>query len=124
MTWLLIILKISVTSASPPFLLLANYITKYQIGHIMDDIISIDDPPPFNVEDWIGKNKDYSAVPYFVRDACTKAFAIPVVQVKKLFPAPDISVADLAALPDRHSLAEKMSFRQQDYLCSQLSVRL
>ena len=61
----------------------------------MDDIISIDDPPPFNVEDWIWKNKDYFAVPYFVCDACTKAFAIPVVQAKKLFPAPHISVADL-----------------------------
>jgi hypothetical protein len=105
MTWLLIILKISVTSASPPFLPLVNYITKYQIGHVMDDIISIDDPPPFNVEDWIGKNKDYSAVPYFIRDACTKAFAIPVVQAKKLFPAPDISVTDLLKkeLPPRSS---------------------
>jgi hypothetical protein len=34
----------------------------------MDDTISIDDPPPFDAEDWIGKNKDYSAIPYF--DVC------------------------------------------------------
>ena len=61
----------------------------------MDDIISIDDPPSFDAEDWVSKKKDYSAVPYFICDVCTKAFAILAAQMKKLFPGPDISVVDL-----------------------------
>ena len=38
----------------------------------MDDPIFIDEPPLFNAEEWIGKNKKYSTAPYFVRDACTR----------------------------------------------------
>lgn len=106
--WLLIILEISATSLLHlrfQSQLFINFFTKYQIGHVMDDTISIDNPPAFNAEDWIGKNKDYSVVPYFVHDACTKAFTIPVAQAKKLFPAPDISVTDLLKkeLPPRSS---------------------
>ena len=61
MIWLLTILKISATS--PLHLrfqsqLIVNFFTKYQIGHVMDDTISIDNPPAFNAEDWIGKNKE------------------------------------------------------------------
>ena len=65
----------------------------------------MDDPPSFDAEDWITKKKDYFAIPYFVRDACTKAFAIPAAQMKKLFPGPDISVVDLLkkGLPPRSS---------------------
>ena len=70
----------------------------------MDDPISIDEPPHFNLEDWIIQGKQYSAVPYFVQDACLKAFAIPT-QAAKLFPGPDITVMDLLKkeLPPRSS---------------------
>jgi hypothetical protein len=70
-----------------------------------NELISIDDPHPFNAEDWIGQKKKYSKVPYFVREACSKAFAIPAAQVAKLFPGPDITVADLLKkeLPPRSS---------------------
>ena len=50
------------------------------------DAISIDDPPPFNAEDWISKKKDDSAIPYFICDSFTKAFAILAAQLKQLFP--------------------------------------
>jgi hypothetical protein len=80
-------------------------LTNYRIGYLMDDPISIDEPPHFNAEDWIGRKKQYSTAPYFVRDACLKAFAIPTTQVAKLFPGPDITVADLLKkeLPPRSS---------------------
>jgi len=71
----------------------------------MDDPISIDEPPHFNAEDWIGQKKQYSTALYFIWDACLKAFAIPTTQVAKLFPGPDITVADLLKkeLPPRSS---------------------
>src|SRR5882762_4596458 len=72
-----------------------NPFTNSRIRYLMDDPISIDKPPHFNAEDWIGQKKQYSTAPYFVWDACLKAFAIPTTQVVKLFPGPDIMVTDL-----------------------------
>ncbi|KAF7967018.1 hypothetical protein HWV62_36215, partial [Athelia sp. TMB] len=72
----------------------------------MENVIDLADPPIFDRDKWVGKGATYSrqSLPYFVIDACTKAFAIPP-QERSRFPARNIRVADFlkTAIPPRDS---------------------
>ena len=59
----------------------------------MPNIDDLDNSPTFNKHEWLGQNKIYSPknLPYFVVDACTKAFAVPQRE-RWRFPSRDITI--------------------------------